>query len=134
MPVPRASRRPRPLDSRREICHAAVREAHTRLVAVAAVISAVRRPLSPRRPTDSTDAQLARWCAAEGEWDSAFEAIYDRYAPGLLVFCRQLLGSREEAEDALQQSLVRAYGALRAGRDPGCLKASRLSRSRATAA
>jgi RNA polymerase sigma factor (sigma-70 family) len=46
--------------------------------------------------------------------DTAFEAIYDRYAPGLLAFCRQLLAGRDEAEDALQNSFGSAYSMLRA--------------------
>src|SRR3712207_3724651 len=44
--------------------------------------------------------------------DAAFEVIYDRYHRGLLAFCRHMLGSREEAEDALQQTFVSAYRAL----------------------
>jgi len=47
--------------------------------------------------------------------DAAFEAIYDRYYRGLLAFCRHMLGSRHEAEDALQHSFASAYRALRAG-------------------
>jgi RNA polymerase sigma factor (sigma-70 family) len=47
--------------------------------------------------------------------DAAFEIIYDRYYRGLLAFCRQMLGSRHEAEDALQHSFASAYRALRAG-------------------
>jgi RNA polymerase sigma factor (sigma-70 family) len=46
--------------------------------------------------------------------DDAFEAIYDRYYLGLLAFCRHMLGSRHEAEDALQHSFASAYRALRA--------------------
>ncbi|HEX8931426.1 MAG TPA: sigma-70 family RNA polymerase sigma factor, partial [Actinomycetota bacterium] len=46
--------------------------------------------------------------------DDAFEAIYDRYYLGLLAFCRHMLGSRQEAEDALQHSFASAYRALRA--------------------
>jgi RNA polymerase sigma factor (sigma-70 family) len=45
--------------------------------------------------------------------DDAFEAIYDRYYRGLLAFCRHMLGSRHEAEDALQHSFASAYRALR---------------------
>jgi RNA polymerase sigma factor (sigma-70 family) len=45
--------------------------------------------------------------------DDAFEAIYDRYYLGLLAFCRHMLGSRHEAEDALQHSFASAYRALR---------------------
>ncbi|MBV9003422.1 MAG: sigma-70 family RNA polymerase sigma factor, partial [Solirubrobacterales bacterium] len=47
--------------------------------------------------------------------DCAFEAIYDRYARGVLAFCVHMLRSREEAEDALQQTFVSAYRALRGG-------------------
>jgi RNA polymerase sigma factor (sigma-70 family) len=47
--------------------------------------------------------------------DRAFEAIYDRYYLGLLAFCRHMLGSRHEAEDALQHSFASAYRAIRGG-------------------
>jgi RNA polymerase sigma factor (sigma-70 family) len=47
--------------------------------------------------------------------DAAFEAIYDRYYLGLLAFCRHMLGSRHEAEDALQHSFASAYRAMRGG-------------------
>jgi RNA polymerase sigma factor (sigma-70 family) len=47
--------------------------------------------------------------------DAAFEAIYDRYAAGMLAFCMHMLGSREAAEDALQLTFVSAYRALRGG-------------------
>ena len=47
--------------------------------------------------------------------DAAFEAIYDRYAGGVLAFCVHMLRSREAAEDALQLTFVSAYRALRAG-------------------
>src|ERR687888_2655277 len=47
--------------------------------------------------------------------DDAFEAIYDRYYRGLLAFCRHMLGSRHDAEDALQHSFASAYRALRRG-------------------
>ncbi len=47
--------------------------------------------------------------------NAAFEAIYDRYARGLLAFCVHMLGSREAAEDALQLTFVSAFRALRGG-------------------
>src|SRR5437870_11281975 len=53
------------------------------------------------------DDRLAREVAKGNE--AAFEVIYDRHHRGLLSFCRHLLGSREEAEDALQQTFVSAY-------------------------
>ena len=46
---------------------------------------------------------------------AAFEAIYDRYARGLLAFCMHMLGNREAAEDALQLTFVSAYRALGIG-------------------
>jgi RNA polymerase sigma factor (sigma-70 family) len=42
----------------------------------------------------------------------AFEAIFDRYHRPLLSFCRHMLGGREEAEDALQQTFMSAYRGL----------------------
>ena len=45
--------------------------------------------------------------------DAAFEAIYDRYARGVLAFCRHMLGGRDEAEDALQVTFVSAYRGIR---------------------
>jgi RNA polymerase sigma factor (sigma-70 family) len=47
--------------------------------------------------------------------DAAFEALYDAYHGRLLTFCRHMLGSREEAEDALQHTFMAAYRSLRSG-------------------
>ena len=44
--------------------------------------------------------------------DSAFEALYDRHHRGLLTFCRHVLRSQDDAEDALQQTFASAFGAL----------------------
>src|SRR4051795_5316285 len=43
---------------------------------------------------------------------AAFEAIYDRYSRGLVAFCRHLLGSMEEAEDAVQHTFLAAHRAM----------------------
>src|SRR3954452_1550050 len=43
---------------------------------------------------------------------AAFEAIYDRYSRGLVSFCRHLLGSLEEAEDAVQHTFLAAHRAM----------------------
>jgi RNA polymerase sigma factor (sigma-70 family) len=48
--------------------------------------------------------------------DSAFEVIVSRYQARLLGFCRQMLGSTEDAEDVLQEVFVNAYRALLADR------------------
>src|SRR3954453_11068215 len=42
----------------------------------------------------------------------AFEVVYDRHHRGILAFCRHMLSSREEAEDAVQQTFASAYSAL----------------------
>src|SRR5215218_9859815 len=49
---------------------------------------------------------------------AAFELLYDRHHAALLAFCRHMLGSREDGEDALQQTFVRAHRALSAGPPP----------------
>src|SRR5687768_7597452 len=64
---------------------------------------AVPKPLLARAGDDRLVEQLRRGNAA------AFEIIYDRYHLGLLSFCRHMLGSREEAEDALQHAFVAAH-------------------------
>ena len=42
----------------------------------------------------------------------AFDTIVDRYQSRLLGFCRQMLGSTEDAEDVLQEVFVNAYRAM----------------------
>ncbi|MDO8186086.1 sigma-70 family RNA polymerase sigma factor, partial [Conexibacter sp. CPCC 205706] len=47
--------------------------------------------------------------------EDAFRVIHDRYRARLFAYTRQMLhGSRQDAEDALQDVFVRAYAALRA--------------------
>lgn len=45
---------------------------------------------------------------------AAFEALYDRHHRALLSFCRHLLGSREDAEDAVQFAFTSAHERLHA--------------------
>ena len=45
--------------------------------------------------------------------DVAFEVVFERHGPGVLSFCRHMLGVREEAEDAVQHTFAAAYRALR---------------------
>jgi RNA polymerase sigma factor (sigma-70 family) len=49
---------------------------------------------------------------ARGGNAGAFETIVDRYQGRLLGFCRQMLGSTEDAEDVLQEVFVNAYRAM----------------------
>jgi RNA polymerase sigma factor (sigma-70 family) len=69
--------------------------------------AAVRGPLRLGRLGDDRLAALA----AAGD-ERAFEVLYDRHHRALLGFCRHMVGSREEAEDALQQTFLRAHRAL----------------------
>ncbi len=56
--------------------------------------------------------------------DRAFGVIHDRYRARLLAYARQMLGgSRQDAEDALQDVFLRAYAALRASDRPVSLRA-----------
>lgn len=43
---------------------------------------------------------------------AAFEAVYDRYHARILSFCRHMLGSREDGEDATQHVFVSAHRGL----------------------
>ncbi len=45
----------------------------------------------------------------------AFEVLYERHVPGVLAFCRHMLGSRDEGEDAVQQAFVSAHNSLTGG-------------------
>jgi RNA polymerase sigma factor (sigma-70 family) len=42
----------------------------------------------------------------------AFEALVSRYQPRLLSFCRHMLGSKEDAEDVLQEVFAAAFNAM----------------------
>src|SRR4051794_19485678 len=68
-----------------------------------------------------TDERLAILAGAGDE--RALELLYERHSGALMSFCRHLLGTREEAEDVLQQTFVRALGALRSGTEPEHLRA-----------
>jgi RNA polymerase sigma factor (sigma-70 family) len=47
----------------------------------------------------------------------AFEVAFERHGAGILGFCRHMLGSREEAEDAVQHTFAAAYRDLQRGGD-----------------
>lgn len=69
-----------------------------------------------------SDEQLVALFRAGSE--DAFRAIHDRYRQRLFAYARQMLGgSRPDAEDAMQDVFVRAYGALRANERPVSLRA-----------
>jgi RNA polymerase sigma factor (sigma-70 family) len=69
-----------------------------------------------------SDEQLVAAFRAGNE--DAFQVIFDRYRQRLFAYTRQMLGgSRQDAEDALQDVFLRAYGALRANNRPVSLRA-----------
>jgi RNA polymerase sigma factor (sigma-70 family) len=64
----------------------------------------------------ASDAKLVG--RVRGGSDQAFEVLFERHHRGILSFCRHMLGSREEAEDAVQQVFANAYrDMLRSDRD-----------------
>jgi RNA polymerase sigma factor (sigma-70 family) len=54
--------------------------------------------------------------------EPAFEVVFERHAPALLGYCRQILGSHEEAEDAVQQTFASAHRSLEESDQPIDLK------------
>jgi RNA polymerase sigma factor (sigma-70 family) len=54
--------------------------------------------------------------------EAAFEAIFDRHHRGILAFCRHMLGSVEEAEDAVQHTFLAAFRELVGSSKPIQLK------------
>ena len=50
--------------------------------------------------------------------EAAFDVLYERHHAALLAYCRSMLRSRDDGEDALQQTFIRAHRALRDGRLP----------------
>ena len=73
----------------------------------AEIVAARRRDLLPaavlRRASDQ---RLVEQALAGSE--RAFEVLFDRHHRPVLAFCKQILGSREEAEDAVQQTFLAA--------------------------
>ncbi len=69
-----------------------------------------------------SDEQLVALFRAGNE--AAFSVIHDRYRQRLFAYARQMLdGSRQDAEDALQDVFLRAYSSLRANDRPLSLRA-----------
>ncbi|MCW3064078.1 MAG: polymerase, sigma-24 subunit, subfamily, partial [Solirubrobacterales bacterium] len=93
--------------------------------------SALQAPASLARPRLSVSVPLLRLRSDEqlvalfrAGNDDAFRVIHDRYRARLFAYARQMLpGSRQDAEDALQDVFVRAHRALRASDRPVSLRA-----------
>src|SRR5215213_4467063 len=77
------------------------------------------RVLGDARPRRGVPAPLLRLASDErlvegvrAGSERAFEVLFDRYHRGVLGFCRHMLGSVEEAEDAVQHTFLSAYREL----------------------
>ena len=66
------------------------------------------------------DARLAA-LVRQGD-QRAFEVLYERHHAALLSFCRHMLGSLQDGEDALQQTFLRAHRALSDGPPPDAMR------------
>jgi len=76
----------------------------------------VQRPRSAPLLRLSSDERLVARIRAGNE--AAFETLFERYRGPLLSFCRHMLGSQEDAEDAVQLAFTNAYrDILRSDRD-----------------
>jgi RNA polymerase sigma factor (sigma-70 family) len=58
----------------------------------------------------------------EGGSEQAFEALVDRHRGPLLEFCRRMLGSRDDAEDIVQQTFLVAWGEITRAESPRSLR------------
>jgi RNA polymerase sigma factor (sigma-70 family) len=67
----------------------------------------VQRPRSAPLLRLSSDERLVARIRAGNE--AAFETLFERYRGPLLSFCRHMLGSQEDAEDAVQLAFTNAY-------------------------
>jgi RNA polymerase sigma factor (sigma-70 family) len=86
----------------------------------AGVLGVLHARTGNRRLRRLGDERLAALAAAGDV--AAFEALYDRHHAPLLAFCRHMVGNREDGEDALQQTFLRAHRALLADRVPDAVR------------
>ena len=78
-----------------------------------ALTHASRRGLLARRsPLLKLQGDAKLVAMVRGGNPGAFETIVDRYQGRLLGFCRQMLGSTEDAEDVMQEVFVNSYKAM----------------------
>jgi len=83
-----------------------------------------RLGLPPGLLARASDERLVAQIRASGPGArTAFEVLYERHHRGILAFCRHMLGSREEGEDAVQHVFVSAHRAMLADERPLRLRA-----------
>jgi RNA polymerase sigma factor (sigma-70 family) len=70
------------------------------------------------RPIPGTASDESLVASVRDGSEPAFEVLYGRHLRGILGFCRHLLGSTEEAEDAVQHTFMAAYRDLLASSKP----------------
>ena len=61
---------------------------------------------------------MATWPSLEPQPERAGHDLFERYRSRILTYCWHELGSREEAEDAVQTTFLQAFRALRRGVEP----------------
>ena len=88
-----------------------------------------RLPAGPRLPTALTSRALAvlddrrlSALAADGGGDAAFAAIYARYHQPLYRYCHSIVRDSDDAADALQSAMLKAFLALPAKKPEAALK------------
>jgi len=74
-------------------------------------------PATGREPDDRALAEAL--IAGRSE---AFEPFVERFGPLILNFGRRMCGHRDDADEVLQETLMKAYLSLKDRRDPGALK------------
>jgi RNA polymerase sigma factor (sigma-70 family) len=74
------------------------------------------RVYAPQLRSRNDDAALVRRLQSGDE--RAFEEIFKRHRTALLSYCRHMLSNRDEGEDALQQTFVKAHRSLLGGTAP----------------
>jgi RNA polymerase sigma factor (sigma-70 family) len=84
-----------------------------RAVPIPANVPAVRPLGSKRLLALAGDQRLVEQIRRGNE--AAFEVAFERHSASVLAFCRHMLGSREEAEDAVQHTFAAAFRDLERG-------------------
>ena len=49
--------------------------------------------------------------------EPAFAELYARYSPRIFAYCRRILGNRESAQDAFQETFIRFYNSAQQNRE-----------------